>query len=96
MVIDATKKKAADTTTKEFEMAGKAGIKPEMVKALNSIITQYKGELPKHFGPEEVFYMLDQGLVASGVKENFEVRSLMYLARAFLHGYALGLIFKGK
>ena len=91
MVIDATKKQRVP----EFEMAEKVGVKEPMVEALNSIIKEYKGKMPESFGVEELYYMIDQGMVASGVKPNFKVRSIMVLARAFLHGYLVGKKIKG-
>lgn len=89
MVID-TKRRL-----KEFEMAEKAGVKKELLETIKIVIQQYQGEMPDAFGPEELYFMFDQGLLQAGLKPNFDVKSIAMLCRAYMHGYAIGKTIKG-
>lgn len=93
MIVDATEQ---GQRPKEFIWAEKAGVKPELVAALNEIIKYYDGKVPKSFGVEEFYFMMERGMKVAGVEKNFEIKSLMLLARAFIHGFALGKVLKDK
>lgn len=92
MVVDATKEKKA----KEFEMADKVGIKKQMIESMQYVIQQYPDGLPKSFGPDELYFMFDQGMTIAGVKPEFEIKSIFQLFRAFLHGYSMGKAMSGE
>lgn len=73
-----------------FEIAEKIGIKKDMLACLNDLIQHQKANKSNKFGPEELYFALQIGMMDAETKDNYEYHTIIPIAKAYLYGYLLG------